>query len=63
MHDKGKMYYDDKISKYWPEFKNNGKENITIEELMKHQAGLNRLFSKVKLEWTLTENIKKNRIG
>ena len=30
---------------------------------MKHQAGLSRLFCEIKPEWTLTENVKKNKIG
>lgn len=31
---------DTKISKFWPEFGQNGKENITISNLLKHEAGL-----------------------
>ena len=29
-HDKGIFDYEDKISKHWPEFGQNGKENIKI---------------------------------
>lgn len=36
----GLFEYDDKVSKYWPEFAQNGKENITIRQLMSFQAGL-----------------------
>jgi len=32
--------YDEKISFYWPEFGKNGKENITLSDVLKHQAGL-----------------------
>ena len=63
MHDKGLLDYKEKLAKYWPEFAKNGKQDIIISDLMKHQAGLSRLFSEVDLEWTLTENIKKNKIG
>lgn len=38
--DQGKMNLDDKVSKYLPEFGNNGKENITIRNLLLHNAGL-----------------------
>lgn len=38
--DKGLADYDDPIAKYWPEFAQNGKENITIRSAMSHQAGL-----------------------
>eukprot|EP00924_Labyrinthula_sp_SR-Ha-C_P007179 snap_masked-scaffold_8-processed-gene-11.4-mRNA-1 protein AED:1.00 eAED:1.00 QI:0/-1/0/0/-1/1/1/0/466 len=35
-----KYSYDSKISAVWPEFAVNGKENITITDLMKHDGGL-----------------------
>lgn len=38
--DKGLMDYDSLVSKYWPDFAQNGKENITVKMLMTHSAGL-----------------------
>lgn len=32
--------YDDKVADYWPEFAAGGKEQVTIAELLSHQAGL-----------------------
>jgi len=32
--------YSEKVSHYWPEFSENGKENITVEMLLSHQAGI-----------------------
>ena len=32
--------YDDRISAFWPEFGQHGKEKITIRQLLAHQAGL-----------------------
>src|SRR3954463_1305834 len=40
LHTKGLIDYDQKIAFYWPEFAFNGKENITIRQLLAHQAGL-----------------------
>jgi CubicO group peptidase (beta-lactamase class C family) len=37
---RGYAKYNDPISKYWPEFGINGKQHITIEQLVSHQAGL-----------------------
>ena len=34
------MKYTEKISTYWPEFGQNGKENITVADLMRHEGGL-----------------------
>ncbi|VDM95952.1 unnamed protein product [Thelazia callipaeda] len=38
--DQGHVTYGDLVTKYWPEFGQNGKENITIEMLLSHQGGL-----------------------
>jgi CubicO group peptidase (beta-lactamase class C family) len=40
LHSKGLMDFDDKIVKYWPEFAQNGKSDITIRQLLAHEAGL-----------------------
>ena len=36
----GSISYDDPVATYWPEFAANGKEQITIGQMMSHQAGL-----------------------
>jgi uncharacterized protein YbbC (DUF1343 family) len=36
----GKLRLDDTVAKHWPEFGSNGKESITIEQLLTHQGGL-----------------------
>ena len=38
--DRGLLELNEKVSKYWPEFKSNNKENILIRDLLSHQAGL-----------------------
>jgi CubicO group peptidase (beta-lactamase class C family) len=38
--DRKLLDYDQKISHYWPEFAKNGKENITVADLMRHEGGL-----------------------
>jgi CubicO group peptidase (beta-lactamase class C family) len=40
LHSKGLLDYDEKVCTYWPEFAFNGKENITVRQLLSHQAGL-----------------------
>jgi CubicO group peptidase (beta-lactamase class C family) len=32
--------YDDRVSKHWPEFAQQGKDRITVRQLLSHQAGL-----------------------
>ena len=39
-HSKGWLDYNQKVSYYWPEFAQNGKENITVNQLLAHEAGL-----------------------
>ena len=36
----GGLSYDDPVATHWPEFAANGKEHITVGQLMSHQAGL-----------------------
>jgi CubicO group peptidase (beta-lactamase class C family) len=37
---RGLFDYDERVSKYWPEFAQQGKDKITIRQLLAHQAGL-----------------------
>lgn len=38
--EQGKIRLEDPVEKYWPEFKSNGKETISISELLTHYSGL-----------------------
>ncbi|QPQ31118.1 serine hydrolase domain-containing protein [Lysinibacillus sp. JNUCC 51] len=42
-HSRGYIDYDEKVCTYWPEFAQNGKEKITVRQLLAHQAGLSAL--------------------
>ena len=46
-HSRGLYDYDERVSKYWPEFAQNGKEKITVRQLLAHQAGLYALDERV----------------
>jgi CubicO group peptidase (beta-lactamase class C family) len=61
--DKGLLSYDAKIIDYWPEFGANGKADITIADLMRHEAGLASFEFSIEVEDLLVHNIKQNRIG
>lgn len=39
-HSRGWLDYEQRVCAYWPEFAQNGKENITVRQLLSHQAGL-----------------------
>jgi uncharacterized protein YbbC (DUF1343 family) len=38
--EKGKLNLEDPVGKYWPEFRTNGKEKITVRDLLTHYSGL-----------------------
>ncbi len=38
--DQGELSFDDPVSKYWPEFAENGKADIKVSHFMAHTAGL-----------------------
>jgi CubicO group peptidase (beta-lactamase class C family) len=39
-HSRGWLDYDELVCTYWPEFARNGKEKITVRQLLAHQAAL-----------------------
>jgi len=38
--EQGKLDYEEKVARYWPEFGANGKDQVTLAQLMSHQAGV-----------------------
>lgn len=39
-HSRGWLDYEERVCTYWPEFAQQGKETITVRQLLAHQAGL-----------------------
>ena len=60
---KGLLDYSARISSYWPEFAANGKEALTVADLMRHEAGLAAFNTSLTPEDLHAENLKKNPIG
>uniref|UniRef100_A0A914E732 Beta-lactamase-related domain-containing protein n=1 Tax=Acrobeloides nanus TaxID=290746 RepID=A0A914E732_9BILA len=48
--DRGYCKYEEKVSKYWPNFAKNGKENTTILHIVNHQAGLPIFYVDISIE-------------
>merc|ERR1711892_159855 len=63
LYDQGLIKYTDKITKHWPEFGENGKEETTVADLMRHEAGLADFNQSVESGALLKENIKNNAVG
>ena len=61
--DKGLLQYTDKIADHWPEFAANGKGDISVADLMRHEAGLVNFRYTFDPEQLLKENIKQNSVG
>lgn len=59
----GLLNYATKITDYWPEFGHQGKQNLTVAELMRHEAGLAAFDRSLDTQDLLTENIKQNKVG
>jgi CubicO group peptidase (beta-lactamase class C family) len=49
-HSRGLFDYNDKVSKYWEDFAENGKEDITIAQLLQHRGGLSAIDRKLTIE-------------
>lgn len=50
VHSRGLLDFDERVATYWPEFAQNGKGDITVRQLMAHQAGLAALDEPLDLE-------------
>ena len=61
--DKGLLDYSDKIADHWPEFAANGKGEITVADLMRHEAGLMSFKKTFEPEEFFSDSIKQNSIG
>lgn len=48
--DRGLIDYDAPVAEYWPEFAANGKADMTVRQVMRHQAGLSGLRGATKEE-------------
>lgn len=54
--DRGQIDYDDKVADHWPGFAQNGKEEITVRQILCHESGLHLLGevvddASVMLDW------------
>jgi CubicO group peptidase (beta-lactamase class C family) len=47
---RGWLDYDAPVSRYWPEFAQNGKDEITVRQLIGHEAGLVVLDERITIE-------------
>lgn len=62
MVDSGLLDYNEKVCKYWPEFANNGKEDITLEMYMTNRAGLSATNEKFEMALILQDPEKLGHI-
>jgi len=48
-HSRGLFDYDERVATYWPEFAQAGKANVTVRQLLSHQAGVCAIDEKLDL--------------
>ena len=60
--DRGYLKYNQKIIDIWPEYGQNGKENTTLEMIMRHEGGLAKFDQKLDTSDLTTESICNNSI-
>lgn len=49
-HSRGLLDYEEKVAAYWHEFAQNGKANVTVRQLLSHQAGVSAIDEPLTLE-------------
>jgi CubicO group peptidase (beta-lactamase class C family) len=60
--DRGLLDYDTPVAEYWPEFGANGKEDITVRDVLRHRAGLSHLKGVTK-EDLLDHHLMEERLA
>lgn len=60
---RGLLEYDAAVTDYWPEFGARGKGELTVADVMRHEAGLAALETSIDPQALLRENIKQNAVG
>lgn len=60
---RGLISYDDRITSHWPAFGDNGKDGLTVADLMRHEAGLASFDTSLDMQDLFTDNIKQNAVG
>ena len=61
--DRGLLDYNAKVVAYWPEFGSHGKDQLSVADVMRHEAGLAAFDTSLKAEDLHLEQIKSNAIG
>lgn len=49
LHSKGLLDWDERVARYWPEFAQAGKQDITVRQLFAHEAGLAVIDTRMRL--------------
>jgi CubicO group peptidase (beta-lactamase class C family) len=60
--DRGLLAYDEPVAEYWPEFGANGKGDITVREVLRHQSGLSHLRGVTK-EQLMDHQVMEQRLA
>ena len=55
--------YDTRICEVWPEFGVNGKESMTLADVLRHEAGLASIDTSIPLEDLTMDRLKNNAVG
>jgi CubicO group peptidase (beta-lactamase class C family) len=61
--ERGLLSYEDPVSQIWPEFAAHGKENVTVAQLLSHQAGLYTVEGELSFEELLDWNTMVARLA
>jgi len=62
-HARGLVDYDEKVATYWPEFARNGKDDVTVRQLLSHQAGVAAIDRPLSLDDLADLDVVADAIG
>lgn len=61
--DRGVLSLDDAVARWWPEFAAEGKDGVTVRQLLSHQAGLPAVETPLSVEELCTPGVAAGRLA
>ena len=63
LYGQGLIDYSARVTEYWPAFGGNGKQDLTVADVMRHEGGMASLEISIDPADLLSDRIKQNAIG
>lgn len=61
--DRGLLSYEERVATYWPEFAQNGKGEVKVKDVLRHESGLSAFTKTLSIGNVQRDSILRNEVG